>query len=231
MIRLVELSEWEPNNSADLGYSWGPSSRSSSMSIPISIVYRATHTRYGGSVPQCNEENLINETCVSTASRLELGLQLNSIYSTSLTTDTVNLQYGYSTDSTIDGVPPTGREISVSLGKYFSGIGFINLLRDYQWVNKSSLLGPFLDEEKKQYVQLLMLAQSQAFQREFLYDPDISIQLLFGTTLPPENVAPGELSSAGVNAVAVAVGVVVAVVVAVAGISLFAKVIFPFVAW
>eukprot|EP01122_Echinamoeba_exundans_P014868 TRINITY_DN6838_c0_g1_i1.p1 TRINITY_DN6838_c0_g1~~TRINITY_DN6838_c0_g1_i1.p1 ORF type:complete len:651 (-),score=64.84 TRINITY_DN6838_c0_g1_i1:75-2027(-) len=219
----------------NFGWDWGPSASPKVADVPLAVTYRAPHSPYGGPVIECSGGYTLTETCSSATSDLVLEYDPRpdvQTYSTNLVRrNKIALSYIYDTKATIDGVGLVSA-ISISLSKLFGGVGFINQLLDHRLLNQSSVFSPLIQQENAQSFSLLILAQVPRFRTELLYDPDVSIQLLFGTDLPPEGpTTPGTGTAVlpeGINTVAVVVGVLVAIAVAFLGVTVFAKFVFPF---
>jgi hypothetical protein len=184
---------------------------------------------------ECTGGLTLVETCTSDTSDLTLTYDPRpgvGTYSTLLVRrNKIALSYIYDTSAKIDGVDLVSA-ISLSLSRVFDGVTPFNALLDYRLLNQTAYFSPLIQQENAQSFSLLILSQVPRFRSEFYYDPDVSIQLLFGTDLPPEGAtAPGTGTAVlpdGINTVAVVVGVLVAIAVAVLGVTVFAKFVFPY---
>lgn len=142
-----------------------------------------------------------------------------------LTTKTIDLRFGFVVLGSIDGRGLTLDDVKSQFNRYFGPNMFFETITDYTAWNPTFELdmGPAED----QYINEMLILALPLFNQYLLYDPDISITILFD---PSVGSAPVDESIQQGVIVATVVSVVVVAMVIVAGVTVLVKWIFPYVA-
>lgn len=140
-------------------------------------------------------------------------------------TRTINMEYAYALVGSVDGQPLLNSNARVNVRRSVNPYG------SARWLEAVSRGGFILQSnasEAEQSFYAPVELQVPEFRDKFLFDPDVSITLLFDPrdSLPPES---SDEAREAATPVALIVSLVVVAVVVIAAGTLFATVIYPYV--
>lgn len=87
------------------------------------------------------------------------------------------MSFGYGLIGSFDGQPLTIANTEVDAARYIPGLGVVNYLDMYALYNKTAAL-PRVGPAQNQSWNFALIIKTPTF-KEFYYDPDIQMQLLF----------------------------------------------------
>lgn len=231
----------------DVGHQWIPApNRPTKVSINSIFSFRITHSPAGSAPLSCIRGALTGSSCSSPtvsvlsnadcAFRILLVLPLHHAYRLCLSvrtgdfvltarTSTVEMVFRYIANGSIDGVPLYSNTSGIFVGRLPVPLPSSRWLESAQRASYVPIFGNIPDNEQSFTAPIELFIP--IFQDKFVFDPDVSIVLLFDpqNSLPPEEADPARESTA--------VGVIVAAVVVptvliILGVTLFVAVIFPY---
>jgi hypothetical protein len=211
------------------------------------MVYKAPHSAPEGPTVRCfpQLQNLrkdqICNSSIATASAY-VDFQFGAPYPelvTILDTPNITISFTYVATATVDNTTFSATTVDndilrVLIDRYFHPVGYTRNIQAQTRVNSSLLASPGPINDQYNAVSFRVIVP--LFNDRLTYDPDvelspkISLAQLFD--VPPEAVTPSTKAESEILATAFPVAAVVApiviVVVILAGVVLFAKVIFPY---
>eukprot|EP01122_Echinamoeba_exundans_P009674 TRINITY_DN3470_c0_g1_i1.p1 TRINITY_DN3470_c0_g1~~TRINITY_DN3470_c0_g1_i1.p1 ORF type:complete len:611 (+),score=83.32 TRINITY_DN3470_c0_g1_i1:177-2009(+) len=212
----------------NLGYTWkspDPDINVPIFNINLLLNYKLQHSPETGPPVECPKGGLVYKQCQSDVASLFTAFDLNSgeqIVGGKTRRTEMNL--AYPADGVIDGriLGGAADNMIIHASRLPWPLPSAEWLEAYN-VNNRTAPFSFLKATEQSLVIPLQLKVPRVIDR-LDYDPDVSITLLFD----PEATAPSEIPVAEIQ-VGLIVGVVFAAIVIVAvGITVFAKVIFPY---
>lgn len=136
------------------------------------------------------------------------------------------MTYQYKLDGTIDDVPVTGFNAKVFLSRFPFPLPSALWLERHTAGNGNTSFDRMPFSEQSVLYPITFAFRPVA--RKFAYDPDVSITLLFNPGLVPATPEEQNIVSTGISVGAI-IAIVVGCLVAIAGVTLFAVFVFPYV--
>jgi hypothetical protein len=191
------------------------------VQLPISVAMRAPHSRQGGAAPLCYI-NAAGNRCQSPAGVLTVDLNLLGTEAT-IRHETARtlLEISFSLNGSVDGVPMSPLNTGVTDGQILSGLGSNTAIRQLTFTNSSNIF-TITASEDQQFISLGYSIHTKPWNQSLLYDPDLSLALLFDPSAEPPAATTPAAAQALVeqsNTIGIAVGVSISVVV-VAAVSI-----------